>query len=290
MRTMGQRPLADAWIFVSLVLGLSLLVFWGPLALFGITTISFVSEERGPIWAIVLFMIGGFAPSIVGVVLARLRGGKEELRRLMKKLIDVRLGARWYVAIVATVALTTLSQIGLNRLLGNRFDFGLFVAQLPSLLPLIVIGPLSEELGWRGFLLSRLQAKLGALYSSIVVGIAWAVWHLPLFAIPGTSQRELGLPFFGFLIGLVAISIIMTWFHNNTRGSVWTAVVFHWLYTYAAQVTATGVNRGSVYNWLEYLPFVAIAVILLIARPSLGLRRADDGSQSRRFPGNDADG
>ena len=74
------------------------------------------------------------------------------------------------------------------------------MAQLGSFLPLLIIGPLSEEIGWRGYALERLQTRWNALTSSLIVGLVWALWHLPLFMMVGTSQHELGIPFIGFLI------------------------------------------------------------------------------------------
>ncbi len=93
----------------------------------------------------------------------------------------------------------------------------------------------------------------------------WAFWHLPLFFMPGTSQYELRMPFVGFLLGIVSMSLVFAWLHNHTGGSVWAAIFFHWIYTYAAQVVATGVTRSPTYNWLEYAPYALVAVLLMAA-------------------------
>ena len=86
--------------------------------------------------------------------------------------------------------------------------------------------------------------------------------------IVGTSQHELGVPFIGFLIKLTASSILYTWLFNNTKQSLWSAILLHWLYTYAAQVLSSGVTRSPLYNWLEYLPYVIIAIfVVLIWKP-----------------------
>ena len=114
------------------------------------------------------------------------------------------------------------------------------MAQLGSFLPLLIIGPLSEEIGWRGYALERLQTRWNALTSSLIVGLVWALWHLPLFMMVGTSQHELGIPFIGFLVGLMASSILYTWLYNNTKQSIWSAILLHWLYTYAARVVFRG--------------------------------------------------
>jgi membrane protease YdiL (CAAX protease family) len=80
----------------------------------------------------------------------------------------------------------------------------------------------------------------------------------------GTSQHELGVPFVGFLIKLTAISILYTCLYNNTQKSLWSAILLHWLYTYAAQVLSSGVTRSPLYNWLEVLPYVIMAAIVVL--------------------------
>jgi len=109
-----------------------------------------------------------------------------------------------------------------------------------------------------------LQERFNPLISSIIVGTVWAFWHLPLFYMTGTSQHELHLPFGGFLAGLCAMSIIMTWLNNRTSGSIWTSIFFHWIYTCIAQVVFTGVTRNDVFNVIEYTPYILIAVIITL--------------------------
>lgn len=211
-----------------------------------------------------LFILGGFVPSLVAVILTVARGGVKDLGALLRRSIQFKLGLTWYLAIVLVALLGAAGQILLNSLLGHRFNFSLYAAQLPSLLPLVVLGPLSEEYGWRGYLLVRLQQRWNALASSLVVGVVWGLWHLPLFYLVGTSQHELQLPYLGFFIGIVATSIVLTWVNNNTRNSIWAAILFHWLYTYTTQVNASGVTRSTTYNWLEFVPYVLIAIVVVL--------------------------
>ena len=91
-------------------------------------------------------------------------------------------------------------------------------------------GPLPEEIGWRGFSLDRLQARRTALQASLVLGAIWALWHVPLFLIPGTFQAglRLGSPrSWIFLASLVPLSILITWVYNNTERSTLSAVLVH---------------------------------------------------------------
>ena len=273
----NSKEVTEAYVFLGLTLALSWFVFWGPLALFKITAISFVSDEKGPWWAITVFITGGFVPTLLGIILTWKKEGLSGLRKLGQLIIQFRLGWRWYMFTLLIVIAGTVGQISINRLLGNTFNGKLFFAQLGNFLPLLILGPLSEEIGWRGYALPRLQTRWNAVTSSLIIGVIWGLWHLPLFMMFGTSQHELGIPFIGFWIGMSANSLFYTWLYNNTKESLWSSILFHWIYTYAAQVVSSGVTRSPLYNWLECLPYVVIAmVVLFISGPKRLTRNKDE--------------
>ena len=89
----------------------------------------------------------------------------------------------------------------------------MIIAQLPS-------SPLLEEFGWRGFALPKLQEHFSALTSSLLLGLLWGLWHLPL-------TLAYGDPVFPFLLKITAISVLITWVFNNTRGSMLLAMLCH---------------------------------------------------------------
>jgi hypothetical protein len=258
-------PIKEAAWFFALTLGISYLVLWGPLAAFQVTAISFVDNKAGPIWAVILYIIGGFVPSLVALGLTGLWEGKAGLKHMWQRMIQFKIGWRWYLTALGLVVFGTAGQLLIMRLLGQTFDMRIFLVLLPSLLPLLVLGPISEELGWRGYAQDRLQTRWNGIVSGLVVGVFWALWHLPLFFIPGTAQHELSMPFFSFFLGVVGQSVLFAWLHNRTQGSIWTAIFYHWVFTYAAQVLATGVTRSSVYNWLEYSPYILAALVIGLA-------------------------
>jgi membrane protease YdiL (CAAX protease family) len=270
----STKTVKEAYIFLGLTLVFSWFVFWGPLALFKIPTISFVSDVKGPAWAITVFIIGGFVPSLLAIFLTWKKEGVSGLRRLGQRILQFKLGWRWYGFIFLIVIAGTAGQLTIYNLLGNTFNGDLFLAQLGSLLQLLILGPLSEEIGWRGYALERLQTRWNALISSLIVGLVWALWHLPLFMMVGTSQYELGIPFAGFLITLMAVSVLCTWLYNNTQQSLWSAILLHWLWTYAAQVLYSGATRSPLYNWLECLPYVIMAVVVVLIWKPQTLSRA----------------
>lgn len=263
-----MKTVKEAYIFLGLTLALSWFVFWGPLALFKIQTISFVSSIKGPFWAIALFITGGFVPSLLAIFLTWKKEGLSGLRVLGQRIIQFRLGWRWYLFILLIVFAGTAGQLIIYKLLGNTFPGHLFISQLVSFVPLLILGPLSEEISWRGYALERLQTRWNPLTSSLIIGTVWALWHLPLFLMVGTSQHELAIPFFSFMTKILTTSILYTWIFNSTQKNLWSAIFFHWIFTYAAQVVDSGVIRSPLYNWLEGLPYVAIAIVVtLIWKP-----------------------
>lgn len=257
------RALKEVFVFFVLTLGASYFVFWGPLALFQIPAISFVTATPGPWRAVVLFIVGGFVPSLVGVFLTWKWEGKSGLQQMGRRIIHFNIGWRWYLAAIVIVTVATLGQIMILGLLGKPFDLKLFLTQLWTLFPLLILGPLSEELGWRGYALDRLQTRWSPFMAGLILGVLWSLWHLPLFYIPGDFHYELALPFLPFLLTHTSLSLVYTWLHNHTGGSLWTAIFFHWLHTYAATVVDSGAVRSPLYNWTEFLPFLAVSIFIV---------------------------
>ena len=92
----------------------------------------------------------------------------------------------------------------------------------------IVIGtPLQagEEIGWRGYALPRLADRFGLARASLMLGLLWACWHLPLFLLPG--HPNYGQSFPTFLLGGVGLSVAIAWLYANSKGSVLLPMLMH---------------------------------------------------------------
>lgn len=99
---------------------------------------------------------------------------------------------------------------------------------LLTLLPLLLVNLIQngmEEIGWRGFALPQLQRATTPLVASLLVGLMWGVWHLPLFLIEGHPFQE--VPFLFWLVGVVAQSLFYTWLYNGARGSLLVVTLLH---------------------------------------------------------------
>jgi membrane protease YdiL (CAAX protease family) len=114
---------------------------------------------------------------------------------------------------------------------------------------LTLVLAMGEELNWRGYLLPLLQTRFGAAVASLVLGICWFAWHIPLQFVPGDANSGFPLALWG--LSIVATAFVYTWLFNNTGGSVLAVTVFHGLFNtlgpfIALHPSVTG-NSLSVY-------------------------------------------
>jgi uncharacterized protein len=178
----------------------------------------------------VLFFLGGFGPIVSAVAIVAMTGGRTGLRAWLSQCLQWRRRWGWVIlAFFSPLAILSLAAAAHLALGGNMppspaaDHIGMFIANF--ILVFLVGGPLGEELGWRGYALPALQARLGWRMSSLVLGVIWGAWHLPLFFIAASSQSNGSMKIFFVLI--VATSVFYTWLYNRSEGSVLPAMVLH---------------------------------------------------------------
>jgi uncharacterized protein len=182
-----------------------------------------------------LTVIGTFGPLVAAVILIAQESGGVGVRSLLGRILQWRVAPIWYaVALLGPLVLTLVAMVVEVVLLGGQPpSLGLLIGELPStLLTLVVNGvyflifvTLGEEVGWRGYALPALQARYSAFLASLILGVVWASWHLPVFFNPDTSYSHLS--FFLFLAFIVPVTVLMSWLFNSTRGSVLMVMLFH---------------------------------------------------------------
>lgn len=194
---------------------------------------AFLILAFGLSWSAVIFYRLGllpvpiftFGPSLAAVIVAGMTGGRAGLKALFSRLFRWRVGLRWYsVALFAPLPLF-VAIISINVLFGAPVPTATQLAAWPSLFGFflgLVLSPFGgawEELGWRGYALPKLLSGRSWLAASLILGVLWAVWHLPILI---TGQ----IPWPN-LLAIMGMSIIFTWLFNNTQGSVLMAFLFH---------------------------------------------------------------
>ena len=174
--------------------------------------------------------IGAFGPLVAAAVVTAQEGGRAGLHSLLRRIVRWRVAPVWYgVALLGPLALT-LGSMALHVALGGQPPgLGALIGALPMVLIIFVymmiFVALGEEVGWRGYALPALQARYSALLSSVILGVMWVLWHLPLFFNPDTFYGNLS---FGlWLAYLLPFTILITWVFNCTGGSVLLVMCFH---------------------------------------------------------------
>jgi len=137
------------------------------------------------------------------------------------------------------IAGAVILDVLLGGLPPGMIQLGQIITQPQMLLEIVIntflIGALSEEIGWRGYALDKALERWSALRSSLVIGIFWFAWHLPLFTVPGTLQQQWGWftpMFWVYLLTIVLLSILFTWISLHNRASVLSAVLLHFFYNF----------------------------------------------------------
>jgi len=181
--------------------------------------------------------LGALSSSLAAIVLVVVEGRKGGLRELLSRFLIWRVGLQWWAVALFFAVIPSVAGLYLFDLLGGPpvdwSELPPLYTVVPMFIFLTIAAGIGEEFGWRGFLLPRLQTRHNALLSSLIIGVMWAIWHIPQFFIKGTFQHDLGsqaglLPaFLTYSVFLIVSSIWFTWVFNNTRGSVLMAAVMH---------------------------------------------------------------
>jgi membrane protease YdiL (CAAX protease family) len=151
-------------------------------------------------WLPWLHVIGAFGPCFAALIVTSLVEGVEGLRRLFGRLLLWRVSVGWYAVALLLPAGISLLMTAIHMMFGgNAPDYSnppIYSMSLPAplqphgawtiLVPIFVLqlftgSSLGEELGWRGFALTRLQRRSSALDASLIMAVVWAVWAQPFF-------------------------------------------------------------------------------------------------------------
>ncbi|GCF11646.1 CPBP family intramembrane glutamic endopeptidase [Dictyobacter arantiisoli] len=168
-------------------------------------------------------------PLMSGFIMAAVTEGKPGVGRLLHRFVLWRVGWQWYLAALLGVPATIL--LGLMIMPGAVAALHVNLAQFVLFFPLLLIleictSGLAEEPGWRGFALPRLQLRYGPLLGSVILGVLWQCWHLPLY-LTDWGHGANGLLIALEIIGNVGLTIVITWVFNHSRGSLLIAILMH---------------------------------------------------------------
>lgn len=250
-RGLVRRRLLEFW-------AVCLLLTWIPFALLAVLGVSI---DEGP--GLLVFALAASGPSLAALILwLRRRGERRPGPRtrwsLGTSVVAVLLGG------VAPVGAAVL--VNLNDLSAIPQHAGSVVADVGG--PLIALaytllaGPVAEEFGWRGYVQPRLRQSYSRMATTLVLGAAWGLWHVPLYFLPGTGQHDeglftqQGLVFFLLLFPFTYLILFVT---ERLRGGVPAAILMHAAWNLADETMPQLGNGGP---WLKLVLLSATAAVV----------------------------
>ncbi len=216
-----ERQIGTLVTFLAMAFGLS----WIPMALF-----MLFPDQLTPLFGEIstsnpFFLLAVYAPSLSGVFLIWRRYGLNGLGSFFRRLTFWRAPIQWWLFLLLGIPAVVYTAAAIKGTINNPFPFSPWYLVLPALLQSLFLGPIGEELGWRGLALPLLQRRFSPFWASMILGIVWAIWHTPAILVSGAAQSTWS--FGPFFVGLVAITVILTPLFNASRGSLLISILYH---------------------------------------------------------------
>lgn len=233
-----------------------------------------------------VYIILGWGFIFASLIMTGLTLGRGGVITLAKRFLIWRVEWKWYLTAFLLLPMIFASAVLLKAALTqSSTDFSAVAAHmifgasanLPAyILPFFIFDFLTngEEMGWRGYVLPRLQAKHSALVSSLILGVVWGFWHLPKYLAPDNSSS--------FALGMVKIlaeAVLYTWLFNNTKGSLLLTTIMHAAGNTAGvflpmSTTISGSNTDTLIIVIAIEVLTAIIVTVLTGPPRLSRTEA----------------
>ncbi|MGZ5189500.1 MAG: CPBP family intramembrane glutamic endopeptidase [Flavisolibacter sp.] len=220
----------------------------------------------------ILIFIGIIIPSLVALWLTSRSGIPGQTQKLLNRIGRWKVHIKWYLFAGAFIVVLKLLVACLYKIitgswpeLGKETWYMMLIGIIFS--TWIQAG---EEIGWRGFALPQMTARFGLVISTLLLGIFWAFWHLPLFFIKGTSVY--GQSFSLYFIQVIAMSVIIGWLYWRTQGSLLLVMIMHAAVNNTSGIVpsvVSGANdplelSNSLVGWLTVMLLWVFAAYCLI--------------------------
>lgn len=217
------------------------------------------------------FVVGMAFCSVGGVVATYIEAGRSGVKELARRCVLYKVSALWwFYALFLSLTVFAVAEIIYGAAHGKVGPITPMVLFRQWWLIFIFIfglfqGPLGEELGWRGFLLPRLLEKCSPLKASVILGLVWAVWHMPAgMLIGGPYYFRAVAGTLLFTASTIALSILMTVLFLHTRGSVLLAIAMHWSVIPGKYIVESLFPTSQEPpDWLRAVVLIALAVAVV---------------------------
>lgn len=218
-------------------------------------------EFSVPVILLIIGMFANFTPSAMALWLKKREIGSKALGDDLKSRFTFKGTLRWWLFILIVFPLISLIALVGAKWFGSEIETPLLNS--PWMIPVVILqiaivgGALGEEFGWRYYALDKLQKMYHPLVATLVLGILWSLWHLPLFYMAGTVQSN--LPIWQFLLQNTLIAFFYTWMYNKTKGNMALMIGLHTIANASSAVFPYW--QTNVGRWIG---FALLTIVLII--------------------------
>jgi membrane protease YdiL (CAAX protease family) len=213
-----------------------------------------------------LLLLGTFAPALAALWITARAEGRSGVQALLRRILQWRVGLKWYVFAVSFMAAIKLAVALTHRVITGAWPR--FGHELPViiLVAIVISTPVQsgEEIGWRGYALPRMAARMGYGPASLLLGLIWGLWHLPLFFLSGADKYGQSFPM--YVLGVIALSVAIAWLYVHTNGSLLMTMLMHSAVNQSIGIIPDAAARaGSPFTFSAQLPFILTVGFMWIA-------------------------
>jgi membrane protease YdiL (CAAX protease family) len=176
----------------------------------------------------VLMLLGACGPAVGAIISVYTIEGKSSLKIFFKSFLSLKFGWKVWLSIFFIFGISSMIAWIIPEFFGEE--------RVSTYLPSVFIFPLwiimvtfigggQEEIGWRGYIMPYLEKKFGLIFGGLILGIVWAIWHLPLWFVPGSTQIYVNI--IGFAFGTIACSYIFSWIIKESGNRLFSGLIVH---------------------------------------------------------------
>jgi len=273
----------NPWYYFLLTFAYSW-VIWIPSVLDGIG-VELPFNVAG--YSLVVVVIGAFAPMFAALTLVTRQEGWQGTRAFLAKVLDFRFKLKYasfallIPLVIHAIAHYLAPVIGLDvapTLFPSETPVAPIILAIPYFVLMLIIGGGQEELGWRGYAQEPLQARMGILPASLVIGVIWGFWHLPLWFMAGDLHSSYS--FMAFVLMTTSISIVYGWLYNASGRKLIPVLFFHAMNNTAAPLLPFLHGRSGEPETAYWL-YAAVNVALGLVFAFLLLRESTPARSDR---------
>jgi membrane protease YdiL (CAAX protease family) len=217
----------------------------------------------------IFIVIGAFGPAVGATISLYSTNGREAVFQFFASFLSLNFGWKvWGSIFLVLVGSVFLAWI-IPSFFGNKIPLIFHnIYKFPVIILIMTfLGGGQEEIGWRGYILPFLENKYGIFWGTLILGIIWTIWHLPLWFIPGSNQKNLN--FFAFTLQCIGLSYFFSWVITASGNQLLSGLIAHGTYNailFIFPMLGGEKKPKQIRYWINSILLFIIGIIIVAIR------------------------